>query len=55
MAQAQPALAGAPGQTQQPVVVGLAQDLGPVWNPSLLVGVCKLLLYGKYCEKDEGF
>lgn len=38
------------------MVVGLAQDLGPVWSQNRLGGVCKLYtLYGKYCEKDESF
>lgn len=53
-APAQLALAGALGPTRPVVVVGLAQDLGPVWSQSLLVGVCKLMS-GKYCEKDQGF
>lgn len=41
-APAQPVLAGEQGQTLQPVVVGLAQVLGPVWSQSHLGGVCKL-------------
>lgn len=39
---AQQAWAGEQGQTLQPVVVGLAQVLGPVWSQSRLGGVCKL-------------
>lgn len=42
MAPAQPVLAGEQGQTLQPVVVGLAQVLGPAWSQSHLGGVCKL-------------
>lgn len=41
-APAQPVLAGEQGQTLQPVVVGLAQVLGPAWSQSHLGGVCKL-------------
>ena len=41
-APAQPASAGEQGQTLQPVVVGLAQVLGPAWSQSHLGGVCKL-------------
>lgn len=42
MAPARPVLAGVQGQTPQPVVVGLAQVLGPAWSQSHLGGVCKL-------------
>lgn len=42
MAPVQPVSAGEQGQTQQPVVVGLAQVLGLVWSQSHLGGVCKL-------------
>lgn len=56
MAPARPVLAGARGQTLQPVVVGLARVLGPAWSQSHLGGVCKLSVsVGKYCERDEFF
>lgn len=42
-APAQPVSAGERGQTLQPVVVGLAQVLGPVWSQSHLGGVCKFV------------